>query len=142
MKVKLILAVLIGILALSLPACTPAVKEVTVQVSYDDFAQHKNLTRDISGVKVGDVVKVTMASNPSTGFKWGLAGISDPTVLAQDGEPEYVPPDSTAPGAGGQEVWTFKALKKGTTNISLEYSRPWEGGEKAEWTLDIIVSVK
>jgi inhibitor of cysteine peptidase len=141
MKVKLAFGILVAILALSLPACTSAAKEVTVEASYNDFTQNKDLTREIN-VEVGGLVKVTIASNPTTGFKWELVGISDPTVLAQDGEPEYLPPDSTAIGAGGQEVWSFKALKKGTTNISLAYSRPWEGGEKAEWTLGIDVSVK
>jgi inhibitor of cysteine peptidase len=142
MKVKLILASLITILALSLPACTTAAKEVAVQASYDEFAKSQNLTRDVSRVRVGDFIKATIASNPTTGFSWKLAGISDPAVLAQDGEPEYLPPESTLPGAGGQEVWTFKALKKGTSRISLEYSQPWEGGQKAAWTLDISVNVK
>jgi predicted secreted protein len=142
MKAKLILAGLIIILALTLPACTTAAKEVTVQASYDDFTQNKNLTREVSRVKVGDVIEVTIASNPTTGFSWKLAGISEPAVLAQDGEPEYLPPESTLPGAGGQEVWTFKALQKGTSLISLEYSQPWEGGQKAAWTLAISVSVK
>jgi len=45
-------------------------------------------------------------------------------------------------GAPGEEVWTFKALKKGTSTIALEYSRPWEGGEKGEWTLNLTVIVK
>lgn len=141
MKRKLIFGILVGILALSLPACATSVKKVTVQVSYDEFTQNKNLAREINA-GAGDVIEVTMASNPSTGFKWELAGISDPAVLAQNGEPEYVPPESNAIGAGGQEVWTFKALKKGNANVSLKYSRPWEGGEKAEWTLEIYVRVK
>jgi inhibitor of cysteine peptidase len=141
MKLKLMLPVLIAILALSLPVCSPAVKEVPLQATYDDFTQNKNLTREIA-VGVGNVVRVTVASNPTTGFRWELAGISTPTVVEQNGEAEYVLPDSAASGAGGQEIWTFKALKRGTSRISLAYSRPWEGGTKAEWTLGISLSVK
>jgi inhibitor of cysteine peptidase len=141
MKLKLMLPVLMAVLALSLAACSLPVKEVPLQATYDDFTQNKNLTREIA-VRVGNVVKVTVASNPTTGFRWELAGISTPAVVAQNGESEYVPPDSAASGAGGQEIWTFKALKRGTSLISLAYSRPWEGGAKAEWTLDISVSVK
>jgi inhibitor of cysteine peptidase len=141
MKRKLIIGMLVGILALSLPACATSAKKVTVQLSYDEFVQNKNLAREINA-GAGDVIEVTVASNPTTGFKWELAGISDPAILVQDGESEYVPPESTLAGAGGQEVWTFKVLKKGKANISLKYSRPWEGGEKAEWTLEIYVTVK
>jgi inhibitor of cysteine peptidase len=141
MKLKLMLPVMMAILALSLPACASVVREVPLQATYDDFTQSKNLTREIT-VSPGNLVKVTVASNPTTGFKWELAGISAPAVVAQNGETEYVPPDSSASGAGGQEIWTFKALKRGTSRISLAYSRPWEGGTKAEWTLDISVSVK
>jgi predicted secreted protein len=141
MKIKLMLMALMVILALALPACTPAAGEVPLQATYDDFARNKNLTREII-IGPGDVVKLTVASNPTTGFKWGLASNSSPAVVAQSGDSEYVPPESAAIGAGGQEIWTFKALKRGTSRISMEYSRPWEGDTKAEWTLTINVSVK
>ena len=45
-------------------------------------------------------------------------------------------------GTPGQEVWTFEALKKGSSTVSLEYDRPWEGGEKGEWTFELTVVVK
>ena len=135
------LSVVVVILALSLLACEPAGKEVPLQLTYDDFVPQKYLTRNI-GANIGDVVKITLPSNPSTGFKWELAGISDLTVLKQDGDSEYVLPESSAPGAGGQEIWTFKVLKRGTSNISLAYSRPWEGGTKGEWTINVSISVK
>jgi len=45
-------------------------------------------------------------------------------------------------GAPGAQVWTFKALKKGATTVSLDYSRPWEGGEKGVWTFELTVTVK
>ena len=45
-------------------------------------------------------------------------------------------------GAGGAEQWTFQAEKAGTTTVHLEYGRPWEGGEKGVWTLDLTVTVK
>jgi inhibitor of cysteine peptidase len=52
-------------------------------------------------------------------------------------ENETPPP----PGTAGQEVWTFKAFKTGKSTISIEYSRPWEGGEKAAWTFVLTVLV-
>ena len=52
------------------------------------------------------------------------------------------PQEQDVEGAAGKEIWTFNALRKGTSNISMEYSRPWEGGEKAEWTFTLDVVVK
>jgi len=60
---------------------------------------------------------------------------------------EYVAPvgkggKPPAPGTAGKKEWMFKTLKKGTTIVSMEYSRPWEGGEKGEWTFNLTVVVK
>ncbi len=45
-------------------------------------------------------------------------------------------------GADGIEVWTFKALKIGTSDISMEYSQPWEGGEKDAYGFFLTVVVR
>jgi len=45
-------------------------------------------------------------------------------------------------GAGGEEVWTFKALKPGTSSLSMEYSQPWDGGTKAGQTFVLNVVAK
>ena len=141
MKIKLMLSVTVVILALSLFGCGPAGKEVPLQVTYDDFVQQKNLTRNVSAT-TRDIVTVTLPSNPSTGFRWGLAGISNQAILKQDGDSEYVLPESTAVGATGQEIWTFKTLSRGISTIVLVYSQPWEGGTKKEWIISIEVKVR
>lgn len=85
---------------------------------------------------------MTLCSNPTTGFQWSeSAKISDQTMLRQAAH-KFVPPEGDVPGAAGQEVWTFKAPKKGTATLSMEYSRLWEGGEKGEWTFKLTVVVK
>jgi inhibitor of cysteine peptidase len=52
------------------------------------------------------------------------------------------PEDIDMVGAPGKEIWTFKALKKGTSTISMEYSQPWPNGTKAAETFDLTVVVK
>lgn len=141
MKIILLLSITAAILALSLPGCGPAGKEVPLQVAYDDFVQQKNLTRNISAT-IRDTVTISLPSNPSTGFRWELAGISDPAILEQDGDSEYILPESSAVGATGKEIWTFKGLKRGTSSLSLAYSQPWEGGTKKEWTITIEVKIR
>ena len=92
---------------------------------------------------VGETLNVTLESNPTTGFSWALAANSDEGVL-QEVDHEYVADEAGETpmvGAGGVENWTFKALAKGETTISMEYSRPWEGGEKAAQTFELTVVV-
>ena len=146
MKSKLILMCAVVAISLCLFACLPAPKQVSVEVSCDDFMKLKHISQEVE-VAVDDSFTVTLCSNPTTGFLWSeSAQISDQTVLQQTGH-EFVPPEAKgdkppAPGTAGKEIWTFKALKKGKSTISMEYSRPWEGGEKAEWTFALTVVVK
>ena len=140
MKSKIILICAVVVISLSLFACSPAAaKQVSVDI--DDFMEQKHISKEVEVAADGSLT-VTLGSNQTTGFKWELAGITDESVLEYVDD-EYVPPEAEeVVGAGGKEIWTFKALKKGTTEVSMEYSRPWEGGEKAEWTFILTVVVK
>lgn len=146
MKFKSVLICIAAVALLGLAACSPAAtaKEVPVEVSCNDFSRRQHISL-VAEVAAGDSLKVTLCSNPTTGFNWSEnLQISDPTVLKQTGH-EFISPESTPPpppGTPGQEVWTFEALKSGTSTVSLEYSRPWEGGEKGEWILELTVTVK
>ena len=146
MKSKLILMCVVVVVLLSLVACSPAPKQVSIEVSCDDFIKlepPRAISKD-GEVAVGDLFAVTLCSSPTTGFKWELPKITDQTVLQQV-DHKFEPPEITKPpkeGAAGKEVWLFKALKEGKTTISMEYSRPWEGGEKAAWTFVLTVVVK
>ena len=91
-------------------------------------------------LSVGQSLVVTLESNATTGYSWVLVQNSDDSVLSKTGK-EYVAPQTTLLGAGGQEEWTFKALKKGTSTISMGYSRPWESTPPVE-TFDLTIVVK
>ena len=141
MKSKLILVGIVVAALLSLVACSSAAEQAQVSVDIDDFMEQKHISKEVEVAADGSLT-VTLGSNQTTGFKWELAEITDESVLEYVDD-EYVPPEDTGVvGAGGKEVWTFTALKKGTTEVSMEYSRPWEGGEKAEWTFVLTVVVK
>ena len=140
MKIKLILVCILLALSLGLLACNS--KQVSLEISCDDFMEYQHFTWEVQ-VSAGYSLIVTLCSNPTTGFKWSeTAQISDQTVLKQI-DHEYKPPEAkNIVGGAGKEIWTFKALKKGTTEVSMQYGRPWEGGEKEEWTFNAIVTVK
>ena len=144
MKSKLILICVMAAISLCLLACSPTPKQVSVDASCDDFTKLQHISQEVE-VAVDGSLTVTLCSNPTTGFQWAeSAQISDQTILQQTDhkwvvpEPEPPPP----PGTPSQQVWTFKALKEGESTISVDYSRPWEGGEKGAWTFVLTVVVK
>jgi len=100
-------------------------------------ANGTSLTEADSGkqitMKPGDIVTLTLASNPTTGYSWLVMEIDD-TVLVQDGDPEYKPSPGSEGlvGAGGTETFRFKAVSAGATSLNLGYMRPWESVQPIE----------
>ena len=125
----------------TLPEPTPY---STVSIPIEEFPNHPHIDVVMHAV-VGEELTVTLGSNPTTGFRWSeFAEISDETIVQQTshkyvGKEYEVPPP---PGTSGEEVWTFKALKKGTTTISMEYSRPWIEEDIGHWTVTITANIK
>ena len=146
MKIKPTLILTTIVFLLLLVACTSPIQKAWVEVTCDEFNDNNHIEQMLE-VHLGEteIFEVKLCSNPTTGFKWSEnAQISDTAVLVQENHkfigPESEPPPP--PGTPGQEVWTFKALKEGSSTIVFEYSRPWEGGEKGEWTCTVNVIVK
>ena len=76
-------------------------------------------------VAAGRTFSIRLASNPTTGYGWQLAGPPDPRVVRCLSN-TYEPPDSRLCGAGGHACWSFQALKAGRTTATLHHARPWE----------------
>ena len=123
--------------------CAPAVKaEVPITVTCDQFSKQANIVQDVSVTPGGKVV-VTLCSNPTTGFQWSeKAQIGDPKVLEQKGYKFVEPANTGMVGVPGNSVWTFEAMGLGTSTVYLEYSRNWQGGEKAVQTFKLNVTVQ
>ena len=82
-------------------------------------------TADKVEVAVGHEFGVTLAANATTGYHWELAAPLDTAIVELVGN-EYQAPRTDLLGAGGQEIWTFRAVTRGQTVIELKYVRPWE----------------
>ena len=91
-------------------------------------------------VSRGGEVRITLDSNATTGYSWSLARL-DPGVL-EKAHQEYVAPRTSRVGAGGQEVWKFKARSAGTTPLRLEYRRPWEKDAAPARVFEVTVTVR
>jgi inhibitor of cysteine peptidase len=141
MKIKLVVLGVLALMSLSLLACAAVASAESVVVSINDFNSQNNITKEIT-VSAGGSFKISLESNATTGFSWPEQAEIGNTAIVKQTDHDNLAPTSDLMGAPGKEVWTFKALEKGTTVIAMEYSRPWENGEQAEWTFDLTVTVK
>lgn len=122
---------------------TPVIDQENTEMAHAD----KSYDGKEIQISLGSSLQVQLESNPSTGFSWELTSISDSNVLEKLSNifetPSYKLPAGQEPpvGAGGMEFWNFKALMKGTSTISMEYSQPWDGGTKGAQTFSLTVYV-
>ena len=117
---------------LLLAACSPASSEVNIGA--DANATQLDL-------KVGQVLVISLESNPSTGYGWHVSEV-DESILKQVGEVEFVqePTDEQIVGAGGTEVLRFEAVGAGTTTLTLTYTRVWEDVDPEEtFTVTVVI---
>ncbi len=125
MKTRLMVtgAVLVTLIAGAVLGCSSKSQAATktIEVAMDDVLNQSAITRDVT-LSVGDTLKVSLGSNHSTPFRWtDDPKIGDSTILKQASH-EYVPAKTDLIGAPGTEVWTFTALKTGTTTVVADYA--------------------
>ena len=92
-------------------------------------------------VKSGEVITLTLESNPTTGYSWQVMDI-DNVILVQDGDSEFTQASSSEGlvGAGGMETFRFEAIGAGETILELGYMRPWESVQPLEtFSIRVIV---
>ncbi len=82
-------------------------------------------------VRTGEVFKVVLKSNQSTGYSWHWENNSKENLL-DSVYVDYVLKDWAITGAGGNEIWEFRAKRKGKQEIIMVYKRPWEKVAEAD----------
>ncbi len=95
-----------------------------------DAATNSNVTN----VNVGQEFNIVLACNPSTGFEWNSSYNTQYLELINQ---SYQPNYPILAGSGGNEYFTFKALKAGNSTITFNYEQPWEHDPIQTVTYDI-----
>ena len=139
MKLRIFLISILCIITLLVSSCIVTSHDYSVEFSCDEFTENHHHSGEFV-VEVGDKIRVELCLNPTTGFQWAYEMTIENIVKEEDHD--FEPPEGDVPGAAGVEFWTFEALEKGTTEVQMEYSQPWEGGLKAEWTYNMTVTVE
>ncbi len=125
-------------IAMLLSACSLAgvTEEPTVvpQLNISDPAK-------ILEASAGNEFKIIIDSNPTTGYHWEIIGEVDADVV------EFVSRDfrgdePVAVGSGGVDVWVFKAVAAGETDITLGYYPPSNDPVEPQQTVTFTVTVK
>jgi predicted secreted protein len=138
---------MIGLLVIGLvaSACSSAMaKTAELGAGCDQFSSQKSVSQQ-ADLAAGDTLKVTLCSNPTTGFSWQEPEFSDAAVISLVDKTFGAPPaDEAAPvvGAAGTDSITIKATAKGTSTMVLKYSQPWLGGTSSEWMYTLTVTVR
>ncbi|GAB2638909.1 protease inhibitor I42 family protein [Nocardia goodfellowii] len=112
---------------------TPVPQGGAVTVTNADNGQERKLN-------TGQRLVVRLPSNPSTGYGWQVTGL-DQNVVKQAGDREYVSDQPVMPGTPGTEVWTFTGDAAGSTQLKMEYKRPWEQGVEPAETFTVVLVV-
>jgi predicted secreted protein len=88
------------------------------------FAEKSKQAKVIE-VQAGQNFTIILKANATTGYQWQFAKPLDEN-LVQLISSKYLADKINLVGAGGKQIWLFKALKVGQTNISFKYVRSWE----------------
>jgi inhibitor of cysteine peptidase len=91
---------------------------VAGQEEYSDPAKPLKFT-------IGQEFTIMLKSNRTTGYQWQLAEALNEGIVKLI-ITDYKRPEGNLIGAGGKEIWIFKAVGKGNTTITMGYVRPWE----------------
>lgn len=76
--------------------------------------------------KVGEIIEISVPTNPTTGFACTLAKKADCIYLVSS---TYVPHHPVMPGSGGSQIFKFIAVAKGEGEIEfreVRFSHPLE----------------
>ncbi len=93
-------------------------------------------------LEVNDRVNIELKSNPTTGYEWVLSEETGGSIISLTGSGFIQSKkDKELIGAGGFEIFSFKAISNGKTSIILNYKRPWEEEAEPLETFEITISV-
>jgi len=112
----------------------------SIEFSNDDFLQNDGaIVEELEISDSIDYIEVILYSNPTTGFRWEIIEVPDETAWTPYLY-RYEPAETEGlVGAAGKEIWIFP---RDEGILTMEYSQPWDGGTKAEWTLNLPISTE
>ncbi|HOT46215.1 MAG TPA: protease inhibitor I42 family protein [Spirochaetota bacterium] len=91
-------------------------------------------------IKSGEILAVRLSAQLGTGFGWKVVAAGK--NLEQKGEPQQAAKEGQRPGASDYQVFTFKAVEKGESELKLQYIEGWKKDAKPLRDFAVTVMVK
>ncbi len=73
--------------------------------------------------KKGEVIKVQLAENPTTGYLWEIEDLNSKHIHLKENIYEI---SDNAIGAGGVKVFYLEIIDKGLSELKIRLCNPWE----------------
>ncbi|WP_407295851.1 protease inhibitor I42 family protein [Stutzerimonas zhaodongensis] len=89
----------------------------------------------------GQMLIVSLPSNPTTGYRWTLREISN-EQLKSLGPEVFSSPKTDLIGGDGLSTWRFEAAEAGNGRLYLTYQRPWETDAEPAGLFDCRIEVQ
>jgi predicted secreted protein len=87
-------------------------------------------------VTKGQVVKIQLNENPTTGYRWEPS-VSSGILITDD---TYTASTSGRMGAGGIHTWTLKFIGTGNQHFDADNKRSWEPGSADNYSIQFTVA--
>ena len=91
-------------------------------------------------VRNNDIFELQLESHGGTGYTWGFE-VLNPEYLEVMKEESKSESGTGMTGGTVTHIWTIRTKQPGTTDISMNFYRPWEGKDKAaeSFTVKLVI---
>lgn len=90
-------------------------------------------------VKSGERFEVRLPANPSTGYSWMLRTLPAALMLVSSDYDQSSACTHGVTGCGGERVFIFKGMSKGSGKVELVHGRVWEDTFADTQILNVVV---
>lgn len=90
---------------------------------------------------LGNLVKISLQSNPGTGYSWELRDFDYGTADFYQSETVATDGGNVLLGAPAKTIITLQAVKPGTQDVKLVYRRIWEAPDQVAQTFEFRLAV-
>jgi hypothetical protein len=109
-----------------------------IRLGCDEFAPTGSSTRVVASRRAQgsprQTISLVVCANAANGYRWTTAAI-DGEHLAQVGHTVAAGKAKVA----ATDTWSYRLTESDRGRVTLVYSQPWPGGEKAAWTVMLTV---
>ncbi|MDO8578364.1 MAG: protease inhibitor I42 family protein [Dehalococcoidales bacterium] len=152
-KLKLSVLFVIPFLLASLSSCAAVTPRAIIADIPCSQLQENNHITDNLAANIGDTITIMLCSYPATDYLWLHKTIGKPwETIVRETDHDFVTPEGDGvklakviggpDGSNEKQVWTFKVVGKGTTEIRMEYTLQQYGVFTVSNTYSMVVTVK